>query len=330
MAERADHEHLVTHLKVAQVVGTHARHRPALVVDRDALDRDRDVVVAGPLAVARAGHRVLARHVRPAARVRARRHDADGLAFEHRKRHLPEVEHDVVGVAGRVRLGDAPVADHGGGDRALGAVEVGVGVGGRPRRHDRAGGRRDGRDRLEHRAGRAAGGARRALRAGRCGVGAQGVGAAACGRRRARQGGGIGVAVRRRAGGRLAQRGAQRLALGQRPLGRQFVPQQLLVDRVGVGAQHDAPVVDRAGRARRHARHAAVAHVGAHHVVAVVVRDRVDRAGRLAGVAADADFRVDQVLAQHRCIGGGDGVDGHGAGPGAGRQTSGRTGAWVS
>ena len=48
-------------LQVAQVVRADAAHRLALVVLGHALDRQRDVVVAGPLAVARAGDRVLAR-----------------------------------------------------------------------------------------------------------------------------------------------------------------------------------------------------------------------------------------------------------------------------
>ncbi|KAH1267930.1 hypothetical protein KXX48_000422, partial [Aspergillus fumigatus] len=54
--------------------------------------------------------------------------------------------------------------------------------------------------------------------------------------------------------------------------------------------------VDRARRARRDAGHAAVAGVRAHDVVVVVVRDRVHGADGLAGVAADADLGVDQVL----------------------------------
>ncbi|MCY1241006.1 hypothetical protein D9M72_538850 [compost metagenome] len=84
--------------------------------------------------------------------------------------------------------------------------------------------------------------------------------------------------------------------LRQRHLGRQFVPQQLRLDGIGVAAQHGAPVVDGAGRARRQAGIAAVADLGPDHVVAVVVGDGVDRAGVFAGIAADADFRVDQVL----------------------------------
>ena len=90
-------------------------------------------------------------------------------------------------------------------------------------------------------------------------------------------------------------RGARRRALRHLLLHRQLVPGELLVERIGARA-HDAPVVDRAGRARRDAGHAAVADVGIDDVVAVVVRDRVDRARLLAGVAADADLGVDQVL----------------------------------
>ena len=89
-------------------------------------------------------------------------------------------------------------------------------------------------------------------------------------------------------------RGARRLALRHLLLHRQLVPGELLGERVG--PRHDAPVVDRAGRARRDAVHAVIADRGIDDVVVVVMRDRVDRAGLLAGVAADADLRVDQVL----------------------------------
>ena len=60
---------------------------------------------------------------------------------------------------------------------------------------------------------------------------------------------------------------------------------------------HLAPVVDRAGRARRDAGVARVALRGVDDVVARVVRDRVDRARLLARVAANADLGVDEVLA---------------------------------
>ncbi len=76
----------------------------------------------------------------------------------------------------------------------------------------------------------------------------------------------------------------------------QFVPAELFLGAVGLDARHRAPVVDRAGRARRDAGHAQVALVGIDDVVAIVVRDGLHRARGLAGVAADADLRVDQVL----------------------------------
>jgi len=64
-------------------------------------------------------------------------------------------------------------------------------------------------------------------------------------------------------------------------------------------ARNLAPVIDRAGRARRDARVTAVADRGIDDVVSRVVRDRVDRTRLLARVAADADLRVDQMLADH-------------------------------
>jgi len=73
----------------------------------------------------------------------------------------------------------------------------------------------------------------------------------------------------------------------------------MLFDRIRVGLQHGAPVVDRACRTRRHASHAAVADIRLHDVVVVVVRDRVDRTGLFAGVAANADFRIDQMLPEN-------------------------------
>ncbi len=56
------------------------------------------------------------------------------------------------------------------------------------------------------------------------------------------------------------------------------------------------PRIDGAGGARREAVAAVVADVEAHRVVAPIVGDRVARARGLAGVAADADLGVDEVL----------------------------------
>ena len=89
-------------------------------------------------------------------------------------------------------------------------------------------------------------------------------------------------------------RGARRLALRHLLLRRQLAPGELLGERVG--PRHDAPVVDRAGRARRDAVHAVIADRGIDDVVVVVMRDGVDRARLLAGVAPDADLGIDQVL----------------------------------
>ena len=67
------------------------------------------------------------------------------------------------------------------------------------------------------------------------------------------------------------------------------------------GAATMEPIVDRtrSGRARRNpCRNCRSPR--SHDVVVRVVRDRVDRAGRLAGVAADADRGIDQVLLDRR------------------------------
>jgi len=97
----------------------------------------------------------------------------------------------------------------------------------------------------------------------------------------------------------LARRGGAREVARRR----QRVPPELLGDRVHLGPRDLAPAVDRAGGTRRDAQVAVVALARIDDVVARVVRDRVDRAGLLAGVAADADLRVDQVLADD--LGGG-------------------------
>jgi hypothetical protein len=63
---------------------------------------------------------------------------------------------------------------------------------------------------------------------------------------------------------------------------------------------HDTPVVDRSGGTRRNAIQAEIAFLGIHHVVVVIVGDGADRAGFLAGVAPDADFRIDHMLSVTR------------------------------
>ena len=281
-AERPDDLHLVAHLQVAHVVAADATHRVALVVFEHALDGERQVVVARPLAVARAGDAVLARKVRLAALVGARRHDADGLALQHREGHGAEVQDDVVRVVFGAHVGDAHVAGDGGRHRLLGgarAVEVGVGVRGRP-----------GRD-----GGAIAGGCR-----------------ASAGLRRV-DGGGLGL--------RLGLQGVVGLLIARqcvfghagfgqlrgRQLFGQLEPAELLFQRVGLGLGHQAPAVDGAGGAHRHAVHAHLAGVGTDHVVVRVVRDGVDGARRLARAAADADGGVDQVLLEDGGVGCGHG-----------------------
>ena len=74
----------------------------------------------------------------------------------------------------------------------------------------------------------------------------------------------------------------------------QLLPSDLLLDRGGL--RNDAPVVDRTGRTRRDTVEAEIALLRIDHIVVVVMRDRIDRAGLFAGVAADADLGIDQVL----------------------------------
>ena len=83
-------------------------------------------------------------------------------------------------------------------------------------------------------------------------------------------------------------------------LRRQVAPGKLLFQRIGFC--DNAPVVDGAGRARRDAVHAVIADFGVDHIVVVVMRYRIDRASLLAGVAPDADFRVDQMLFFQGCV----------------------------
>ncbi len=75
---------------------------------------------------------------------------------------------------------------------------------------------------------------------------------------------------------------------------RQLEPLELLIN--GIAVEHHTPIVDCPGGAWRDAIHAVVAFGRIDDVVVVVVGDGVDRAGFLARVATDADFRVDNVL----------------------------------
>ena len=121
-------------LEVAEPVRRYAAHGLAVAIGRDALHRDREVVVPRALAVTRARDRVEPHVVGPAARVGAGRQDADRLPFEHRERRALEVEHDVTNVALGVLVGEPVVADHGRDRRFFCGVEAHVGVRGRPRR----------------------------------------------------------------------------------------------------------------------------------------------------------------------------------------------------
>ncbi len=231
------------------------------------LHGERYVVVAGPLAVARACDRILARMMRPPVRIDAGGRDSDRLAFEHRKGHRAEIEHDVVGVvvAGPTSVTRTLPATVAVTERVarLRPIEIGVRTGGGPGRDD----------------------------------------------------GGVGADVER---GFVARTGRLRSGRhGKRALGtvrtaqfvgaefrRQSIPAELRLGAVGPRARHCAPIVDAAGRARRHAGHAQIADVRVDHIVARIVGDRADRADRFAGVATDADFGVDQVLPDDLGIGG--------------------------
>ena len=74
----------------------------------------------------------------------------------------------------------------------------------------------------------------------------------------------------------------------------QFSPGKLFGQ--GIGPLDNDPVVDRPGRARKNARHAELAAFGVYDIVRLVMADSARGAARLAGVAPDADFRVDQML----------------------------------
>src|SRR5690606_35548734 len=75
------------------------------------------------------------------------------------------------------------------------------------------------------------------------------------------------------------------LALLELHLLGQRVPLELLLDGVGPGPRHLAPVVDGAGGTRGETVAAGAALARIDHVVAVVVRDRAPRARLVAGVA---------------------------------------------
>ena len=107
-----------------------------------AFDGQREVVVAGALAVPWAGDGILARMVGTAFFVHARRDDADRLAFKHGERHGAKIKHDMVRIVVTPRrfahFSHAHIAADRRADR-LGrrfrAVQIGVGMRCRPRGH---------------------------------------------------------------------------------------------------------------------------------------------------------------------------------------------------
>ena len=63
-AKRANHLNGVAHFHIAQIVRAHTLNGFAFVIFDDAFHRQRHIVVASALAIARAGNGVLARMVR--------------------------------------------------------------------------------------------------------------------------------------------------------------------------------------------------------------------------------------------------------------------------
>ncbi len=131
---RADDLHLVADPQVAQIIRSDAGDGLARVVFGHALHRQRDVVVARTLAVARARHRVEPHVVRPAAGVDARRQDAERLAFEHRERRRAEIEDDVPDIRRRAVRRQPVIARHRRDRRLVLRIQVHVRMRRRPRR----------------------------------------------------------------------------------------------------------------------------------------------------------------------------------------------------
>ena len=82
-------------------------------------------------------------------------------------------------------------------------------------------------------------------------------------------------------------------------LDRELLPAELLLDRIGI--RNHTPVVDRSGRTRRDAVETEIALGRVDDIIVVVMRDRIDRAGLLAGVAANADLGIDEMLLVRGC-----------------------------
>jgi hypothetical protein len=266
--ERPGHLDFVAHVEVAEIVADDPARRAALVILQHPLHGQRHVVVAGPLAIARACDRILPWMMRSSVCVDAGREYADRLALKHRKRHRAEIEYDVMGVVVFACFGDPNIADHGGGDRSrrrLRSIEVGVRTRGRPRRDHGCIGFDFERRFLARSIER-------------------------------------GLRGSRRGKGRLVRRvRASKFVKAQ--FRRQSIPAELRLNAVSLSARHLPPVVNASRGAGRNTSHAEIADVRVDDIVARVMRDRADRARRLAGVATDADFGVDQMLPDHLGLG---------------------------
>ena len=264
--EGANDLHLVAHLEVAHVVAAHTAHRVALVVFQHALDGERQVVVPGPLAIAGAGNRVLTGVMRLAVGIRTRRDDADALAFQYRKGQIAKVQHHMVGVVVLAHFRHPEVARDGGFNGlllCLRSVQVGVRMRGRPGRHGRT-----------------------VLRAVEGGLGVGRI--HATGRSHNR--------LSRDLGRGIAGSSSLLLELGGRQFGWQYIPAQLLLQGIGLGLDHPPVVVNAAGGAGRNAVVTPVANIDVNDVIARIVGNGLHRADGFAGVAADADFGIDDVL----------------------------------
>src|SRR5579872_5094843 len=97
---------------------------------------------------------------------------------------------------------------------------------------------------------------------------------------------------------RFDDAGIRRPTPGEFLLRRQFRPTELIFKRIR--RSYDTPIIDRSCRAWRDAIHTIVTFGGVNHDIVLVMGDRVDRTSLLARMAADADFRVDEMLFDER------------------------------
>ena len=231
-AKRTNHLNGVAHFHIAQIVGAHPLNRLAFVVFGHALHCERNIVVTRTLAIARAGNGVLACMMGLTRRIHAWRHNGHGLTLQHRKGHAAKINHDVMGFVGRTRFIDLEVAHHSGLRGRFRAIQIGVGMGGRPRRQSRSKSRRvkDGFTRNRHCLG------------GRC-----------------FNHGHFGHSL-------TIDTHALKLSIAQGSW--QVIPSELLFGGISLGLWHASPVVDGASGARRYTGHAQIAFVSIDHVVA--------------------------------------------------------------